>query len=59
MLTYYIFCLKWLWRNRQWSNTRQKFKQMERDYLLRKINKTKGGSTWKKRCSQHATHTKL
>lgn len=32
MIKYYYFCIRWLWRNRNWSNTRQKFKSMERDY---------------------------
>lgn len=31
-LKYYIFCIKWLWENRQWENTRQKFKTMEKEY---------------------------
>ena len=30
-INYYIFCIKWLWRNREWENTRQKFKAMERE----------------------------
>ena len=29
-LKYYIFCIKWLWKNRTWENTRQKFKAMEK-----------------------------
>ena len=31
-LRYYLFCIKWLWNNREWENTRQKFKAMERAY---------------------------
>lgn len=31
-LKYYIFCIKWLWKNRRWDNTRQKFKAMEKEY---------------------------
>jgi len=30
VLKYYIFCVKWLWRNRDWKSTRQKFKAMEK-----------------------------
>ena len=29
-LRYYLFCIKWLWKNREWENTRQKFKAMEK-----------------------------
>ena len=29
-IRYYIFVATWLWRNRTWENTRQKFKAMER-----------------------------
>lgn len=35
-IKYYLFCIKWLWKNRDWQNTRQKFKTMNRecnDYL--------------------------
>lgn len=31
-IKYYIFCIQWLWKNRHWENTRQKFKAMERDF---------------------------
>lgn len=31
-LRYYLFCIRWLWKNRKWENTRQKFKAMEKDY---------------------------
>lgn len=31
-IKYYIFCIKWLYQNRNWENTRQKFKKMENDY---------------------------
>lgn len=26
------FCIKWLWKNRKWKNTRQKYKTMEKDW---------------------------
>jgi len=32
MLKYYIFSLKWLWKNRDWKNSRQKWKALDRDY---------------------------
>lgn len=35
MLKYYIFCVKWLWRNRDWGNSRQKFKAMEKAWNRR------------------------
>jgi len=31
-IKYYIFCIKWLWNNRTWDNTKQKFKRMEKDF---------------------------
>ena len=31
-IKYYLFCIRWLWKNREWENTRQKFKAMERAY---------------------------
>lgn len=34
-IKYYLFCVKWLWRNRHWENTRQKFKAMEKEYRRR------------------------
>ena len=30
-IKYYIFAIKWLWKNRTWDNTRQKFKAMEKE----------------------------
>lgn len=30
MIRYYLFCIKWLWHNRKWDNSRQKFKAMEK-----------------------------
>ena len=30
-IRYYIFCIKWLWKNRNWENTRQKWKAFERE----------------------------
>lgn len=32
MIKYYIFCLRWLYKNREWGISRQKFKAMERDW---------------------------
>lgn len=33
-IRYYLFCLKWLWRNRNWEPTRQKWKAMEKAYKV-------------------------
>ncbi len=38
-LKYYIFCIKWLWRNREWENTRQKFKAMDKAYRKEMVGK--------------------
>lgn len=38
-IRYYLFCIKWLYKNRKWDNTRQKFKRMERDFKERELNK--------------------
>ena len=31
-IRYYLFCIKWLYKNRDWKSTRQKYKQMEKDF---------------------------
>ena len=31
-LNYYLFCIKWLWQNRDWSNTSQKFRALEKTW---------------------------
>ena len=38
-IKYYIFCIKWLYKNRNWDNTRQKFKRMEKDFKESEMNK--------------------
>ena len=30
-IKYYYRCIKWLWENRNWENTRQKFRCMARE----------------------------
>ena len=30
MIRYYLFCIKWLWQNRKWDNSRQKFKALQK-----------------------------
>ena len=30
-LKYYYQCAKWLWKNRNWTGTRQKYRAMERE----------------------------
>ena len=41
-IRYYIFCIKWLWKNREWAPSRQKFKAMEKAWVKksRKGDKT-------------------
>lgn len=29
---YYWFVIRWLWRNKDWADTRQKYKTMNREY---------------------------
>lgn len=29
-LRFYLFAARWLWRNRTWDNTRQKYKALDR-----------------------------
>ena len=36
-LKYYYRCIKWLYKNRDWANTRQKFKAMAKDVYLSDI----------------------
>lgn len=36
MIKYYLFCIRWLYKNRDWYNTRQKFKAMQKDWERRK-----------------------
>jgi hypothetical protein len=31
-LKYYIFVIQWLWKNRSWQDSRQKFKQMNKEW---------------------------
>lgn len=38
-IKYYIFCIRWLWKNRNWTNTRQKFKAMVGDWENVKLRK--------------------
>lgn len=33
-IRYYLRCIKWLWKNRDWANTRQKFKAMDKECNL-------------------------
>ena len=52
-IRFYLFCIRWLWKNREWCNTMQKFKAMDKDYfdyltnrVIRQVRKrhTKGGA---------------
>lgn len=31
-MKYILFCIRWLWKNRTWTGTRQKYKAMDRDW---------------------------
>lgn len=37
MIKYYLFCIHWLWKNRNWDDTRQKFKMMQREWKKRNV----------------------
>jgi hypothetical protein len=32
VLNYYFYCIRWIWKNRNWKNNRHKWKAMDRDY---------------------------
>ena len=31
-IKYYIWAVRWLWKNREWETTRQKWKRMEKEW---------------------------
>ena len=31
-IRFYIFCVRWLWRYRNWKETRQKYKKLAKDW---------------------------
>ena len=31
-IRYYLFCIKWLYKNKDWKNTRQKYKKKKKDF---------------------------
>ena len=35
MIKHKLFCIGWLWKHREWENTRQKYKAMEKEYKKR------------------------
>ncbi|HBB28611.1 MAG TPA: hypothetical protein DC000_05065 [Clostridiales bacterium] len=37
MIKYYFFCIRWMWKNRHWKNTRQKFNAMNKAYKSKKV----------------------
>lgn len=39
MIKYYLFCIKWLYQNRNWENSRQKFKAMEKARIKAGVKK--------------------
>lgn len=44
-IKYYLFCIRWLYKNRNWDNTRQKFKKMEKDFKERSGKLKKKGKS--------------
>lgn len=38
-IRYALYCINWMWKNKNWNNTRQKFKAMEREYHKRYTEK--------------------
>jgi len=39
-IRYYWFAIRWLYRNRTWDNTRQKYKALAKDYAAYERGKT-------------------
>ena len=35
IIKYYLFCIRWLWKNRKWHHTRQKIKMMDKEWWER------------------------
>lgn len=35
LIRYYLFALRWLWNNRSWKSTRQKWKALDRAWAER------------------------
>ena len=31
-IKYYLFAIKWLWNNKEWQGTRQKYKALDKAY---------------------------
>ena len=31
-IRYILFCVRWLWKNRNWESSRQKYKALDRDW---------------------------
>lgn len=31
-IRYILFCVRWLWKNRNWESSRQKYKAMDREW---------------------------
>lgn len=45
-ISYYWFVARWLWRNRDWADTRQKYKAMNRDWE-RHVKERRQRKGWK------------
>lgn len=57
-IIFYMFCIGWLWKNREWQNTRQKFKAMqkayERYYVMAKCEKSMTYKQFVQWCNERA-----
>ena len=32
-IKYYIFCIRWMWKNRNWADNRYKYKAMNKAWM--------------------------
>ena len=40
-IRYYLFAIRWLWKHRNWKDTRQKYKAMNKDWENQQSRKRK------------------
>ena len=38
-IKYYLFVIRWMWANRDWDETRQKYKAMDKDWSRHQAGK--------------------
>lgn len=43
-IRYYFFVAKWLWKNRRWANTRQKWKALEKAWAVHERERREGSA---------------